>query len=769
MIGNKIPINEASQDRRRIAVLAFSNISPDPGNEYFADGMTEEIILTLSKISKLHVIARTSTIKYKSQTKSIAEIGKELGVGSIVEGSVRKAGDVIRIAVNLIDANTQEQVWSNQFDRSFQDIFSIQSEIAKKIAASLKVEILQKEKKQIENKATKDLDAYNAYLNGRYYWNLRTEESLNKAIDYFSIALEKDAKYCLAYSGLADSYSALAVLEFQPPSLVFPKAREAAERAIQIDPNLAEAHTSLGLVRFQYDRDWEGAEIEFKKAIELNANYSTAHLFFADYLKAMGRFDQAIEEVKRAQQLDPMSLTINTAFGHVLYLSRQYDLAIEQYKKAIELDPGFLPAHLWFGRPYLQKGMYTEAISEVSKALKLSGESTMALSVMGHVFASAGMMQEARDLALKLKERSKKQYVPSYWIALIYVGLGDKEEAFTWLERAYSERSSWLAWMNVEPRFDPLRSDPRFISLLTRMRLGPVGVKISQDNSDLISLLAGTKRFKLSEYSVVEGYTRFNEQTRNTIKDLKHKIIAGLKLPSAKKENYLLWAPPGSGKSFLVQQIGFTARDHADFVEINLAETDEKKFRDFLGELPIVSKPTLCFIDEVDSQPSASWPYEALLPILEGKSSGGGTLVFILAGSSGATINEFIKTIEARPKGADLVSRIPHENRYSIPALLQEDRILVALMTLMRTAKQMGKTIAEIEKLALYYIALDDHLSNARQLREFAIRCVERLPSSDDRVKYDHLFNPGDEVNKKFWIAAKKEASSLINSFLRVE
>ncbi len=769
MIANKFSLNEASKDRRRIAVLAFSNISPNPDDEYFAQGMTEEIILTLSKISKLHVIARTSSIKYKNQTKSIAEIGEELGVGSIVEGSVRKAGDKIRIAVNLIDTNTQEQVWSNQFDRSFQDIFSIQSEIAKKIAASLKVEILQKEKKRIENKATEDLDAYNAYLNGRYYWNLRTEESLNKAIDFFSIALEKDAKYSLAYSGLADSYAALAVLEFQPPSLVFPRAREAAEKAIQIDPNLAEAHTSLGLVRFQYDRDWEGAENEFKKAIELNANYSTAHLFFADYLKAMGRFDQAIEEVKRAQQLDPISLVINTAFGHVLYLSRQYDLAIEQYQKAIELDPDFLPAHLWFGRPYLQKGMYTEAIAEVSKALELSGESTMALSVMGHVLASAGRMQEAKDLALKLKERSKRQYVPSYWIALIYVGLYDKEEAFTWLERAYSERSSWLAWMSVEPRFDPLRSDPRFISLLTRMRLDQVGVKVFQDNSNLISLLAGTKKLKLSEYSVVEGYTRFNEQTRNALKDLKHKIIGGLKQPSAKRENYLLWAPPGSGKSFLVQQIGTTGKDHAEFMEINLADTDENKFRDCLAELLMVSKPTLCFIDEIDSRPSTSWPYEALLPILEGKNSKGGFLVFVLAGSSGATLDEFVKTIEARPKGTDLVSRVSHENRYSIPALLPEDRILVGLMTLMRTAKLMGKTIAEIEKLALYYMALDDHLSSARQLREFAIRCVERMPSSDDRVKYDHLFNPGDEVNKKFWIAAKRDASSLINSFLQVE
>ena len=759
---------EIRNDRHRIAVLALSNISPNPGDEYFADGMTEEIILSLSKISRLHVIARTSTLKYKNQGKTIAEIGRELGVGSILEGSVRKADDKIRIAVTLIDANTQEQVWSNQFERSFQDIFAIQSEIAKKIAASLKVEILQKEKKLVEKKATDDLDAYNAYLNGRYCWNLRTEEGLKKAIDFFSSALEKDPKFSLAFSGLADSYGLLALLEFQPPSLVFPKAREAAENAIKIDPNLAEAHTSLGLVRFQYDRDWEGAETEFKTAIELNANYPTAHLFFADYLKAMGRFEQAIEEVKRAQELDPMSLAINTAFGHVLYLSRQYDLAIEQYQKAIELDPDFLPAHLWFGRPYLQKGMFSEAIAEVSKALELSGESTMALSVMGHVFASAGRKREAEDLLQKLKARSKKQYVPSYWIALIYVGLGDKEEAFTWLERAYSERSSWLAWMKVEPRFDALKSDPRFTSLLKRMRLDQVEARTSQDNSALITLLSSTKKLKLSDYSVVGGYTRFNEQTRNVLKDLKQKIISGLSQPSPKKENYLLWAPPGSGKSFLIQQIGNAAKD-AEFVEINLAETDEKSFRASIAELPKVSKPTLCFIDEVDSKPDASWPYEALLPILESKGSGQGHLVFALAGSSGASLDEFVKTLERRPKGTDLVSRIPHENRYSIPSLTPEDKILVSLMTLMRTAKQMGRTVAEIEKLSLYYIALDQRLSSARQLREFAIRSVERVPASDDRVKYDHLFNPGDEENKKFWIAAKKDAPLLINTYLQVE
>jgi TolB-like protein/Flp pilus assembly protein TadD len=758
-----------SKDRHRIAVLPFQNISRDPNDEYFADGMTEEIVQTLSKISNLHVIARTSTLKYKDQKKSAREIATELGVGSILEGSVRKAEGKVRISVNLIDANSQEQSWSNQFDRDFKDIFIIQSEIAEKIAAALQVEIPEREKTQIEKKATEDLDAYTAYLNGRYQWNLRTQESLSKAIDHFSAALEKDNRYSLAYSGLADAYGALALLEFEPPSLVFPKARDAAERAISIDPNLAEAHASLGLVRFQYERDWPGAESEFKKAIELNSNYPTAHMFFADYLKAMGRFDEAVHEMKIAQDLDPMSLTINTGMGHVLYLSRKYDQAIEQYRKAVELNPGFLPAHLWFGRPYLQKGMYAQAIEEVSKALQLSSESTMAISVMGHVFASAGRRQEALDLLERLKERAKKQYVPSYWIALIYLGLGDVNQAFTWLERAYSERSSWLAWIKVEPRFDPLRADPRFESLLKRMGLASSETKAPPDNTKLVAMLANMRKMKLSDYSVVGSYTRFDETTRNTLKDFRQKIFSGLAQQSPKKENYLLWAPPGTGKSFLVQQIAGTAKEVADYVEINLAETDEKYFRQKLNDLINVAKPTLVFIDEVDSKPDTSWPYEALLPIMEMRPSGAGFSVFVLAGSSGNSLEGFTKAVEARPKGTDLVSRVPHENRFSLPPLLPEDRILVSLSTLQRTAKQLGKSLGEIEKLALLYIALDERLSSARQLREFAIRCMERVPAVDDRVKYDHLFSPGDAENKKFWMSAKDEAANLISSYVQVE
>ena len=458
-------------DRKRIAVLPFVNISSEKSNDYFADGMTDELITAISRISGLRVIARTSVMRYKEETKrSINEIGRELGVGTILEGSVRKAGDNLRITTQLIDVFTSEHLWSDTYDRKLEAVFAIQSEISEKIASSLMVKISQIEKRQLSGRPTNDIGAYTLYLKGRYHWNKRTEEDLKKAIRYFKNALDKDPSYPLAYCGLADSYALLALFEFIPPNEAFPNARANAEQALKINPNLAEAQVSAGLVMFQYEYNWKAAETAFRRAIELNPNYPPAHQFYADYLKAMGRFDEALSEMKRALELDPLSLAINTGLGHVLYLSRQYDLAIEQYLKALELDPKFVQAHLWFGRPYLQKGMYEEAINEVKRAVELSGESTISLAVLGHAYASAGRKDEALKIVGKLKKRARKQYLPSYWIGLIYTGLQDKDNAFEWLERAFQERSSWLVWIKVEPRFDVLRSDNRFVYLLKRMK-----------------------------------------------------------------------------------------------------------------------------------------------------------------------------------------------------------------------------------------------------------------------------------------------------------
>jgi len=412
-------------------------------------------------------------MRYKGATKPIGEIAKELGVGTLLEGSVRKAGNKVRISVQLVNAKTEEQVWSQSYDRDLEDVFTIQSEIAQRVARSLKVRVLKNEKMGLERKPTDNAEAHSQYLKGLHLLNSRTEEGAKKAIEHFEKALQRDPGYSLAYTGLADAYAVMALLEFVPPKEAFPKAREAARKALEIDGKLAEAHASLGLVSFQYDWDWQGAEKELKRAIELNPNYAPAHQFFADYLKAMGRFDEALGEMGRARALDPLSLAINTGVGHVLYLSRQYDRAIEHYRNVVKLDPTFVQARLWFGRPYLQKQMYKEAIGELEEAVKLSGSSTMSLAMLGQAFAAAGRKGEMEEILGKLTERSRHHYVPSYWIALLFIGLADKEQAFAWLERAFHERSSWLVWVKVEPRFDVLRSDSRFNSLLGRMRLGP--------------------------------------------------------------------------------------------------------------------------------------------------------------------------------------------------------------------------------------------------------------------------------------------------------
>ena len=461
------------QDRKRIAVLPFANISASPNDEYFSDGMTEELIATLSRIRNLGVIARTSIIRYKGRTKPVSEIGRELNVGTVLEGSVRVAGKKLRITAQLIDATTEEHLWAETYDRNLEDVFAIQTDIAKRITKALKVRVLQSETLRLEKEATGIPDAYSLYLKGRHSVNTRTEKSLKDAIQHFENSIKHDPKFALAYTGLADAYSILASysLEYVPPREGFPKARTAAEKALSMDNHLGEAYASLGLVKFYYDWDWTGADAEFKKALELNPGYAQAHQYYADFVKSFGRFDEALGEMRKALTLDPLSYSINTGIGHVLYLSRHYDLAIDQYRKIVESDPAFVPARLWFGRPYMQKGMFKEAIRESREAVKLSNESTVSLATLSQAYASAGQKTDARKILDRLLERSKKQYVPSYWIALVHMSMGDKEEAFTNLEQAYHERSSWLVWANVEPRFDPLRSDPRFTSILTRMRL----------------------------------------------------------------------------------------------------------------------------------------------------------------------------------------------------------------------------------------------------------------------------------------------------------
>jgi class 3 adenylate cyclase/Tfp pilus assembly protein PilF len=406
-------------------------------------------------------------------------------VQSVVEGSVRKAGRQLRIAVRLVDAKKEEDLWTADYDRKLDDVFAIQRDIAVRIGRSLKIRLVGREHQQPPSRSDPVTNAYDLYLRGRFQWNLRSEPGLREAVKLFSQAVAMDRTFALAYCGIADAWSQIGWLEFSAPTEAFPKAREAAERALTLDDHLAEAHASLGFVQFLYERDWEGAQREFQRAITLNPGYPVGHQFYADYLNALGRFDEATTEMRRALELDPISMAVNTGFGHVLYLARDYDAAIAQYRRALEIDPAFGPAHLWFGRPYLQKGMYGDAIAEIQKAVESSGGSTISLAVLAHAYASAGKGPEARKILQSLLEKSQTRYIPSYWIALIFVGLGDIDAAVAWLERAYEERSSWLLWIGVEPRFDPLRTDSRFASLLRRMRLekgGPTGVpRLTED------------------------------------------------------------------------------------------------------------------------------------------------------------------------------------------------------------------------------------------------------------------------------------------------
>ncbi len=480
-IGAEIPLYGVSWERRaappapraagppRVAVLPLVNLSGRADEEYFVDGVTEELIQVLSRIAGLRVIGRSSVMRFKSGSPGPAEIARELGATAVVEGSIRKSGSRVRLNARLLDPSSAEALWSAEYDREDQDLFALQSEISQRVAKALEVELLGRERSSLQRPPTPDAAAHTMLLRGRYLQNQRQEASLRQSLIAFRQALRRDPRMAAGYAGVADAYSNLAWLEFVRPSEAFPKARAAASRAIALDPGLAEAHASLGFVRFLYDRRWSEAERSFREAIARNPSYPIAHQFYSDLLKARGRFAEAEAEIRRALELDPLSLAINTALGHVLYLARRYEEAIVQYRRALTLDPGFGLAHLWFGRPYLETGDFGAAIREVKTAVRLSKQSTMSLSVLAHAYASAGQVGAARRILRRLNVRGRSRYVPSYWIGLIHSGLGDLDQAFVWLNRAARERSAWLAWIKVEPRFDRLRADPRFPELVRRL------------------------------------------------------------------------------------------------------------------------------------------------------------------------------------------------------------------------------------------------------------------------------------------------------------
>ena len=459
---------------RSIAVLPLENLSHDPEQEYFADGMTEALTTELAQISALKVISRTSVMQYKGTKKSLPQIAQELSVDAVVEGAVQRSGDKVEITVQLIQAPTDRHLLAKSYERGLRDVLALQREIAHAIADEIKAKLTPPEKARLASARSINSEAYDAYLRGRYFQYKRTGEGLKRSVEYFEQSVAKDPASALAYSGLADSYSLLGNHGFLSPQQASPKAESAAVKALAMDDTLAEAHTALAFVKTNYDWDFSTAETEFKRAIELNPGYPRAHSWYAAYLGGQGRFDEALGEIKRALELDPLSLYENTNFGWYLHKVRRYDQAISQFQMTLEMDPSRLQAHLWLGQVYESKEMYGEAIAEFQKAIGVDGGSPPSLAALAHAYAVSGKRGQALRLLSRLKELelSKQEYVSAYDLAVIYTGLGEKDQAFKSLERAYEQRDGWMAlWLKTDPRLDPLRADQRFASLLRRIGL----------------------------------------------------------------------------------------------------------------------------------------------------------------------------------------------------------------------------------------------------------------------------------------------------------
>ena len=458
---------------KSVAVLPFENMSADPENEYFSDGVTDDIIAQLSKISALKVISRTSTMQYKKTSKKIAAIAEELGVATILEGSVRRAGPRVRIVAHLVDPLTEKHLWGDTFDRQLSDVFEVQSEVAQQITGALKATLSSEEKERLEKKPTEDADAYNLYLLGRYHANKWSEASVQKGIGCFEEAIRKDPGYALAYAGLADAYELLSIgLGSKPATECLAQAKVMALKALDLDDTLAEAHTSLAYARWLADLDWPTAEREFKRALELKASYVTALQWYAEYLAALGRHDEALVQIKRAQQSDPLSVPVNRAVGWVLYFGRRYDEAIVELQKALAMDPEFLGARMVLWWVYVAKGAYEEAIADIRKEAERPGGGTVKKLMLAYAYAASGKREEASGILWELEPKLAGADRLAFLSTFLFTALDDKDRAFERLERAFQLREPGLPFLRVAPWLDPLRSDPRYGALVEKLGLG---------------------------------------------------------------------------------------------------------------------------------------------------------------------------------------------------------------------------------------------------------------------------------------------------------
>jgi len=464
---------EPPSGRAMLAVLPFKNLTGDVAQDYFSDGLTEEMITQLGNLDSRHlgVIARTSVMHYKNSEEPLDRIGRELGVQYVLEGSVRRESDKVRITAQLIKVADQTHLWSREYDRELSHVLSLQEEIAQEVADEIRLTLADKKLTEPASRTSSSptYEAYDLYLKGQFFWNKRTPQGFRQAVDYFQQAATKDPTYARAYAGLANSYALMGGYSGEPQAEFISKARSAALRALELDENLAEAHTALALIVQNYDWDWETAEKEYRRAIELNPNYATAHHWYAEHLAYLGHFDEALRESERARELDPLSLIIATDNGAILYFSRQYDRAIEKLRAVLEVDPNFTHAHI-LEYVYVQKGMFADAQADLEK-LRRVDDSPWSLAQSAYVFGRSGQQVEARRALEKLEQLNRRHQIDPAPILIAYVGMGNKDEAFAWLEKAYSQHSNALTMLKVDPAFDALRNDPRFKDLLRRVGL----------------------------------------------------------------------------------------------------------------------------------------------------------------------------------------------------------------------------------------------------------------------------------------------------------
>lgn len=451
-----------------LAVLPLANLSKDPEQEYFVEGMADELITELAQISGLRVISRTSTMRYARDPKPVQQIAKELGVDAVIEGSVERSGDQVRITAQLINARTDTHLWAHSYQRDLRDVLAMQSEVARAIAGEIQVQLTPQEKAHFDRSHPVNPAAYEAYLKGQYHWNFHTGDELQKAMVEYQRAIQIDPNYALAYVGLSDAYHLLPFNGDADPRAVLPKSKEAGLKAIELDPDLSEAHTTLAVTLSRLDWDWSGAEREFKKAIELAPNDSIAPSLYAEMLSLEGRHAEAIAQASRARELDPTFGAVCLQYSRAFLYARQYDKSVQAFTQSLEVNPHFWPLHLFLGETYEQQGLYASAMAELRKG---QGPTQQAISAIGHLYAISGRKPDAEKILAQLLQREKTSYLPPTYMARIYAGLGEKDEAFAWLEKAYDAHDTQLEFLGVEQFYDPLRADPRYADLMRRINL----------------------------------------------------------------------------------------------------------------------------------------------------------------------------------------------------------------------------------------------------------------------------------------------------------